>query len=64
MGDCAFAHAALLECEPHNPEFPRLYGLWALETQAALAETIAVTNEIIARTKALMAEADQLLARR
>ncbi len=57
-------HAALLECEPHNPEFPRLYALWALETQAALAETIAVTKKIIASTKALMARADQLLDRR
>ena len=57
-------HSSPVELDVDDPEFSRKYLLWAHQVQCEIVELLAGSRETLANSRALMLEADRLLALR
>jgi hypothetical protein len=57
-------HFSPLQLDVRHPDFLRHYCSWAFQCRTDMMEAVIATRKSIATTKALMAEADRILARR
>jgi len=58
------SHHLLLELDAKDPDFPRQVLAWAFEAKSEIMELIAKATGDIAISRALMTEADRILARK
>jgi hypothetical protein len=52
------------DIDPRDPDFAREMFSWASETQSEICELLAATRQTLAVSRALMASADRILARK
>lgn len=55
-------HLTPSQLDTRDPDYANKYSLWAGRTECDLAELIAATRETIASSRALIVEADRILA--
>jgi hypothetical protein len=57
-------HFSPLQLDLRHPDFLRQWRAWAIQFRTDVSEASIATKESIAASKALMTEADRILARR
>ena len=64
MGNHSAYHSVPADLDTRDPAFARKYFLWARQVQCEVVELVAGSKETLAQSRALLLEADRLLALR